>query len=195
MTAPIVLWDVMGTLVHDPFFEEMPRFFGMSFDSLLEAKHPEAWVQFELGKHSEEEFLKSFFADGRGFDWDGFVDAVRRSYRWIPGMRDLLCDLREAGCIMHAFSNYPVWYRLIEDQLELSRFIEWTFVSCHTGLRKPDPSAYRYVLRELAAPAERCLFVDDRTQNCEAARQVGIPSLVFEGAASLRASIEQLGLL
>ena len=64
----IVLWDVMGTLVHDPFFVEMPEFFEMSFDALLEAKHPSAWVEFELGKCSEEDFLRSFFSDGRAFD-------------------------------------------------------------------------------------------------------------------------------
>ena len=44
---PILLFDVMGTLVHDPFFEEMPEFFGLSFDELLAVKHPSAWVEFE----------------------------------------------------------------------------------------------------------------------------------------------------
>lgn len=193
--TPIVLWDVMGTLVHDPFFEEMPRFFEMSFDSLLQAKHPDAWVEFELGARSQEEFLSAFFSDGRRFDWVEFVDAVQRSYRWIPGMKDLLCDLREAGCSMHAFSNYPVWYNLIEDRLQLSRFIEWTFVSCLTGLRKPDPRAYLHVLEKLAVPPAGCLFIDDRATNCEAARQAGIPSLVFEGAESLRSSMQRIGLL
>ena len=56
----------MGTLVHDPFFVEMPKFFGMTFDAMLEAKHPSAWVEFELGECSEEAFLESFFADGLG---------------------------------------------------------------------------------------------------------------------------------
>ena len=28
---PTLLWDVMGTLVYDPFFAEMPDFFGMSW--------------------------------------------------------------------------------------------------------------------------------------------------------------------
>lgn len=191
----IVLWDVMGTLVHDPFFEEMPRFFGMSFESLLEAKHPSAWVEFERGERSQEQFLGSFFADGRAFDWSRFVDAVQSSYRWIPGMKELLGDLCAAGCTMHAFSNYPVWYRLIEDRLGLSRFIDWTFVSCVTGLRKPDPGAYEHVLQELAVPPHRCLFVDDRPKNCEVARQHGIPSIVFEGAKPLRSSMQRMGLL
>jgi len=191
----IVLWDVMGTLVHDPFFAEMPEFFGMTFEAMLEAKHPSAWVEFELGECSEEDFLESFFADGRDFDRRGFVSAIRSSYRWVPGLEELLDELRGSGCAMHAFSNYPVWYQLIEERLSLSRFLDWRFVSCITGLRKPDPAAYAHVLSELGAPAERCVFVDDRVRNCEAARQSGIRSILFEGVAPLRASLRDAGVL
>ena len=191
----IVLWDVMGTLVQDPFFAEMPEFFGMTFDAMLEAKHPRAWVEFELGERSEEDFLANFFADGRDFDRSGFVGTVRSSYRWLPGVEGLLAELRDAGFTMHAFSNYPVWYRLVEERLSPSRFLDWTFVSCITGLRKPEPAAYEHVLNELGVPAERCVFIDDRVGNCEAARQVGIRSVLFEGVGPLRASLRDAGVL
>lgn len=190
---PIVLWDVMGTLVHDPFFAEMPEFFGMTFDALLQAKHPSAWVEFEVGARSEDDFLASFFADGRDFDRPGFINAVRSSYRWLPGLEELLEELRSSGCTMHAFSNYPIWYRMIEARLGVSRFLDWTFVSCMTGLRKPDPAAYAHALGELGVPADRCVFVDDRVGNCEAARQEGIRSILFEGVAPLRASLRDAG--
>ena len=149
----IVLWDVMGTLVHDPFFVEMPEFFGMTFDAMLEAKHPSAWVEFELGERSERSFLDNFFADGRDFDRRGFVSTIRSSYRWLPGLEELLAELRATESAMHAFSNYPVWYQLIEERLRPSRFLDWTFVSCITGRRKPDPAAYAHVLNQLGVPA------------------------------------------
>lgn len=192
---PILLWDVMGTLVHDPFFVEMPGFFGMSFDALLEEKHPSAWLEFELGERSEAEFLDSFFRDGREFDRRGFLESVRASYRWLPGLEELMTELHASGTTMHAFSNYPVWYRMIEERLKLSRFLEWSFVSCLIGLRKPDPAAYSRVLRELGAPAERCVFVDDRFGNCAAAREAGIRAIQFEGVASLRLALGEVGAL
>jgi len=192
---PILLWDVMGTLVHDPFFAEMPKFFGLSFEELLAAKHPSAWVEFERGELSEKAFLDVFFADGRDFDQKGFVSAVRSSYRWLPGLEQLLAELHGAGCSMHAFSNYPIWYRLIEERLELSRFIEWTFVSCLTGLRKPDAAAYGQALNALGVRAEHCIFIDDRVSNCEGARDHGIRSLLFEGVQPLRNSLRDLGAL
>jgi HAD superfamily hydrolase (TIGR01509 family) len=193
--TPVLLWDVMGTLVHDPFYQEMPEFFGMPFQDLLRTLRPGVWVDFELGRRTESEFLNDFFADGRRFDQRGFMSTVRASYRWLPGMEELLGELHAAGCSMHAFSNYPVWFRMIEERLRVSRFVEWTFVSCLTGLRKPDPAAYAHVLSELGVPAERCIFVDDHKSNCEAARQAKIHAIRFEGPERLRKSLRSAAVL
>ena len=42
---PVLLLDVMDTVVYDPFFQDMPRFFDMPFKELLASKHPTAWLQ------------------------------------------------------------------------------------------------------------------------------------------------------
>lgn len=191
----MLLLDVMGTLVYDPFHREMPSFFGMSLQQLLDAKHPDAWVRFEHGELDEETFLRSFFRDERPYDQRGFVEAVRGAYRYLEGVEPLLRELSERGVEMHALSNYPRWYQLIEERLGLSRFLEWSFVSCETGVRKPHPDAYLGAARRLGRPPERCLFVDDRASNVEAARDVGMDAVVFESARQLRDALEARGLL
>lgn len=192
---PVLLLDVMDTLVRDPFREEMPAFFGMSLDELLAVKHPTAWVEFEHGDLSEPEFLARFFADGRPFDVDGFRDHVRASYRWVDGMEELCAELHAEGVPMHVLSNYPCWYEMIEAQLSLSRFVEWSFVSCRTGVRKPHADAYLGAAGTLQVGPERCLFVDDRASNVEAARDVGMDALVFQGAPALRSELQARGVL
>lgn len=191
-----ILWDVMDTLVVDPFRRVMPSFFGMTLEQLLEHKHPTAWVRFERNELSEAEFLSSFFKDGRRYDVDGFKAVVRDSYQWIEGIEPLLAQLHARGVRMHTLSNYPEWYRWIEDRLQLSRYLSWTFVSCHTGVRKPEPEAYRQAIRALGVAPEQLVFVDDREPNCAAARGVGMRAIQFRGdVAALRRSLEQLGLL
>ena len=37
-------------------------------------------------------------------------------------MRPLLESLAERGFELHALSNYPSWYRLVEQKLELSKY-------------------------------------------------------------------------
>lgn len=57
--------------MYDPFFKEMPAFFGMNLKELLAAKHPDAWVDFECNRISEDQMLASYFADGRKVDGKG----------------------------------------------------------------------------------------------------------------------------
>jgi len=190
----VLLLDVMDTLVQDPFFDVMPAFFGMRFEELMAAKHPTAWVEFEHGRMDAGTFLDQFFADGRDFDRAGFMKAVREGYQLLPGIGPLLAELTNLGVPMYALSNYPVWYRLIEAELGLSRFVEWAFVSCDTGVRKPDPRAYLDPCAALQVLPEEALFVDDRASNCAAAEAVGLRTIVFQGADKLREGLRAQGI-
>ena len=107
----------------------------------------------------------------------------------------LLGELRQRGVPMHALSNYRPWYARIEARLSLSRFLEWSFVSCDTGVRKPDPRAYLGAARRLGVSPGECLFVDDRPENCTGAEAAGMPAILFEGAASLRQALTTRGIL
>jgi HAD superfamily hydrolase (TIGR01509 family) len=116
-------------------------------------------------------------------------DAIVSGYRWLPGMEALLAELCAAGVELHALSNYPDWWRLIEERLRLSRYLRWSFVSCRTGVRKPDAECFLGAARALGVPPEQCLFIDDRPGNVAAAESVGMPALLFTDAASLRAAL------
>ena len=194
MSGPVLLLDIMDTVVRDPFWD-MPGFFGYAFDDLWPQAHPTAWVDFELALIDEATFLRSFFADGRSFDVDGFLALVRRGFRWIEGMEELLAELRAAGVEMHALSNYPRWWRTIEEELALSRYLRWSFVSCETGLRKPAPAAYTSAAEALGRQTGECVFVDNTGRNCKAAMRVGMGAIKFVGATELRRSLCDLGLL
>lgn len=185
----------MGTLVHDPFFDAIPSFFGLSLSELLEQKHPTAWASFEKGELNATEYCERMFADQRRVDAEGLKRSIRSAYRWLEGMESLLVDLADAHVEMHALSNYPAWYALIEDQLGVSRYVAWTFVSCKTGVRKPDAQAYLGAAQALGRRPADCLFIDDRLDNCVAAERVGMPAIVFESASSLRRELELRGVL
>lgn len=195
LSRRVLLLDVMGTLVHDPFYVEVPAFFGMSLGELVAAKDPHAWPWFEAAAIDEAELQRRFFQDGRAFDFAGLKQAMAGAYALLPGIEALLGELSAAGVEMHALSNYPCWFQLIEERLALSRWISWTFVSCKTGLRKPAPSTYRHALGALGVVATDALFVDDREDNCAAARGEGLAALRFTDAATLREALAESGWL
>ncbi|TNY36019.1 HAD family hydrolase [Thermomonospora catenispora] len=67
----------------------------------------------------------------------------------------------------------------------LGRFHALTY-SCRIGVAKPDPRAYRICADRLGVPVSRVLFFDDRAENVEAARRVGMLSEVFTSPAQVR---------
>ncbi|PNH03107.1 hypothetical protein TSOC_010863 [Tetrabaena socialis] len=194
---PVLLLDVMDTIVYDPFFQDMPVHFGMSFKELLAQKHPSAWLEFECGDIDEDQLFAKFFADGRRVDGGALKDMLVSKYRWLPGMEPLLARLVAAGYRLHACSNYPTWYRLIEAKLAPSRYLSWTFVSCEgamKGHRKPAREAYEACIEELQLQPADLIFVDDRKVNVEGARAAGMHGILFEGADALEQELLRKGL-
>jgi HAD superfamily hydrolase (TIGR01509 family) len=192
---PILLLDVMSTLVTEPFEVDSPAFFGVPMAELLRVKDPTAWVEFEHGRIDEREYAARFFADRRPLDLEAFKAMMRRSYRWMDGVEPLLAELKAGGHAMYALSNYSAWWTMIEEELGLSRYLDWRFVSARTGLRKPDPAAYLGAAEALGVAPGRCLFVDDRRGNVEAARRVGMQAVLRRPRIEdLRADLAAAGL-
>ncbi|KAK1289732.1 hypothetical protein QJS10_CPB18g00456 [Acorus calamus] len=191
---PILLFDVMDTLVRDPFYQDIPAFFRMPMKELLETKHPTAWVEFEKGLINETELTKKFFKDGRHFDLEGLKDCMRKGYYYIDGIEPLLHNLKQNSYEMHAFTNYPTWYLMIEEKLRLSDYLSWTFCSCTIGKRKPEADSYQEVLHHLGVEPSSCVFIDDRIANVEAARNAGMVGIHFKNAVSLRERLSSMGI-
>ncbi|CAN8271968.1 unnamed protein product [Cochlearia groenlandica] len=191
---PVLLFDVMDTIVRDPFYHDVPAFFGMPMKELLECKHPMTWIEFEKGLIDEEELARKFFIDGRDFDLEGLKECMRSGYNYLDGMQELLQSLKTKSFDIHAFTNYPIWYKMIEDKLKLSDYLSWTFCSYNVGKRKPDPEFYLEVVTHLGVKPSDCIFVDDRQTNVKCAIEEGMCGLVFENVDSLLKDLSRLGI-
>jgi HAD superfamily hydrolase (TIGR01509 family) len=192
---PILLFDVMETLINEPFFVAVPDFFGMTVEELLEAVHPTSWIEFEEGVITEAEYFERFFRDGRAVDGPGLRECLATAYRWLDGMEELLAELHGSKYSIHAFSNYSSWYTLIDDSLGLSRYLKWTCVSCLTGVRKPDAQAYLGAAAKCEVQPAECLFVDDRPVNVDAAIAVGMDAILRLDVKQVRRELGLRGIL
>jgi HAD superfamily hydrolase (TIGR01509 family) len=191
---PLVMFDVMDTLVVDPFFTGMHKsVFGCdSLQDLFREKDPSAFLDFESGAISEAECYERYFLDRRPVDAERVRAHLRTSYKWIEGMRELCDDLQRLGVPMALCSNYPRPHaELIEEVLGLSRYAEWAAVSGVTGHRKPAAEAYKTALAAVGRAAEDVVFVDDSQANVDGARAVGMEAIHFEGAGALRAVLRE----
>jgi glucose-1-phosphatase len=65
------------------------------------------------------------------------------------------------------------------------RLFDAVYASHLMGLAKPDPAFYTYILKHEGCSADRAVFADDIPENVEAARTLGIRSLLFADAEQL----------
>jgi putative hydrolase of the HAD superfamily len=100
--------------------------------------------------------------------------------------------VREAGLRTALLSNLPMDLRVhLTTKCDwLPAFHHLTF-SCDVRATKPDAAIYRSCLEGLGVPAGECLFLDDRTENIEAAQQLGIHALLFTTAQKTIAAMQE----
>ena len=91
----------------DPFYTEMPEYFGMKLPELLKLKDPHAWPDFERGEISEEELYTNFFKDRRDVNGPGLLHQMVCRTSKHAGNRQLSFRLGEGLVDDHA--GYTVY--------------------------------------------------------------------------------------
>lgn len=98
----------------------------------------------------------------------------------VPGARDVLAALRARGLKVGVLSNtLPSIDRTLA-ALHLDDLIDVAVATCEIGVHKPDAGAFLHAAHALDCPPETVLFIDDKIENVEAARRVGMPARLIE---------------
>jgi HAD superfamily hydrolase (TIGR01509 family) len=182
--ASLLAFDLMDTVVRDPFFHVLPLRLQRSVEELFALLDSRAWVAFETGAMDEAAYLARMFLapPPPGVTAVDLRDLIVGGYAYVAGMEALLSELGRRDLRLWVLSNYSPWFETIRRELDLDRFFEGHVISYRTGHRKPDPRAYRALLRQAGVSADEVLFIDDREANLEAARALGIDALRFTAA-------------
>lgn len=146
----------------------------------------------ETGEIDAEEFNRLLAerlrtVDDEPVSPDGLIQRMFAEMRVEPAMLDLVRHVRDSGVRTAMLSNswgnaYP-W-----DQL--TGLFEFAVVSAELGLRKPDERIYRHTLDRLGLDAPDVVLVDDGAPNIEAARRLGLRTVLHTDPADTR---HQLG--
>jgi putative hydrolase of the HAD superfamily len=111
-------------------------------------------------------------------------------------MLSLVRQLRANGLHLAVLSNMPFPLRdfLLSECAWMPHFDELTF-SCELGLVKPDAAIYHHCLSRMGVAPERAAFIDDRSENVDAARTLGLFGILHIDEAQTRAEMAaQFGL-
>ena len=187
----ILLFDVMSTLVYDPFWIDLPQALDTDLRAWLLNKDRFAWVEFEKGTVDENMFFERFFGSSKHPESKIMKDTFLDNYRYLDGIPEILTDLNQHKVPCYVLSNYPIWFEALNKKLHLQQYMKRMFVSYDIGIRKPDLGIYEYVLQNVDVEAEQILFIDDRFENCQAAAQLGMQYVHFQSVSGLQKELQQ----
>jgi glucose-1-phosphatase len=149
----------------------------------------------DLGTYSETEILERF----RSFGFREDLHVLRRhwisAFEPVAGLIDLASELRADGVTVATFTdNGPVLLAVVDSLLPRRAFDQHVF-SCMLGATKPDAEAFRAGLALLNASAPDVFFVDDKAQNINSARTLGIRAEQASTADEVESALRSVGLL
>ena len=199
-TITTILWDVGGVLLTNGWDHKeraaVLSHFGVDRDA-FEQRHADPNDAWEKGLLTVEEYLqKTLFSEPRNFTVAEFVEAMKAESKVL--------DDSAIGILGTLAASSPVFLGILNnesrelndyriDQFKLRDYFDVFLSSCYVGLRKPDTQMFKLALNVLQCDPDSVAFVDDRPGNVQAANEVGMHGIHYQGAESLKAELERLG--
>jgi 2-haloacid dehalogenase len=124
----------------------------------------------------------------------GFLDSIPGP---LPGMTELVAELDDAGVPLFAITNFSheFWPPFRAREAAMFDRFRGIVVSGEEKMVKPHAPIYHLALERFGLRAGEALFVDDRADNVEGARGVGMHAVRFTDAPALRAELARYRLL
>lgn len=197
MTIKALFWDIGGVLLTNGWDREQRADviarYGLDAEEFGE-RHKMVFPELELGRVSLAEYMgQVVFYTPRDFTPDEFRAAMEAESQ--PKAESLALARELAGRYrMYSLNNEG--YDLNEYRIHtyaLNEFLLSFITSCYLGIMKPNPAIYRLGLSLAQVQPHEAVMIDDRAQNVEAARSVGMQAIQFKNAAQLKVDLAALG--
>ena len=112
----------------------------------------------------------------------------------IDGMKNLVEKISASGRRLYILSNisrgFAEKYSSVPHINELLSVFDGLVFSGCIGITTPDKRIYRYLLDRFSLDAGRCVFIDDRQENVQAAISEGMKGILFDsGACGLESAL------
>ena len=157
-------------------------------DMYSQAAANDLFDDLETGKISEANFYKEFNnRSGSNLPddqirnaWNAMLLDFREESLAFLGSLELKYKLFLLSNTNHIHKKaFDEIYYLKERKKPFDDFFDKAYYSSDIGLRKPNANIYEYVLQENKLDAGKTLFVDDSAQNLDAAKALGIQTILL----------------
>lgn len=156
----------------------------------------ETWNERDRSSEDEQYYVDKMIKDAPEYA-DDIREVMRRSGETIERMdyaETWVRYLKDKGYHVYILSNYATYtLEKTEEELTFLKYVDGAVFSCQVKQIKPEPDIYQTLIKRYNLDPQKSVFLDDRKENCEAARKQGIHAIQFESFKQAAAELEKLG--
>ncbi|MCQ2204687.1 MAG: HAD family phosphatase [Bacteroidales bacterium] len=129
------------------------------------------------------------------FDYE--LDYFCKHYREIvtneiEGMSELLAKLKSEGYKLYGLTNWCSKVHETMEDFEIFKMLDGVIISSEEHVIKPEPAIYKRLFDKFELKPEECIFTDDREENIEGGRKMGMEGIVFENAKQYEKELREM---
>ena len=176
--------------------EKSTKHFFINYEE-MEKRHKPVFKKFEKGKLSLDAYLDEVvFFRRRNFSKKDFIKFMFSQSHPYNSTLQILKRLTAKKKYRLATINNESFelneYRI--NKFGLYKYFNCFFSSCYLGVRKPESEIFSKVLNIVHKNPGNCLYIDDREENYNSAKNLGLNSILLDYPGNLPARLEEFNI-
>jgi len=187
----------LGNILVDVDYRRFTDAMGWDYEIFMEFFASDFFREFEMGKHNEEEFFIKLneYIPLQPDDEKRYRDNIHLTFSMRPQTWAKMHWLRNHYNIFLFSNTNSLDFDAVDKKLELKRIMRFLYVSYVQGFIKPDPRSYARMEELFNLDPAETLFVDDRPENIEGAKNAGWHAELIENEARLFEVLDEYGII
>jgi len=193
----LVIFDLGGVLMHAGYLDFVRHYVkgAMSGKGKKELEKLERDVN--LGRISETDFYHKI---QKVFDVHlspkQMHRVITKGMSTDKGLVHLIPHLKKAKVALFTNSiGHMAVDILKERKIPVNKLFDKLFISSNMHMAKPDGDAYRFVLKKFKVKPSEAMMVDDRPENINPAKKIGMNGVVYRNSRQLKKELQKYQLV
>ena len=170
-----IVLDMYGVIVKQTGDDFVP-YIQQTFPNLTPEEIRKPWDKAIIGELTSLEVWKAlgFQGDLEKIEKD-YLDTIELNYYFL----DFIKAVKTKYKLAVISNDSSRWSKYLRKKFNINQYFDVISISGDLKIRKPHERIFQLTVEKLAVKAEECLYIDDRRGYLEAAKGVGMNTILF----------------
>ena len=196
----VIVFDLGGVIVNVNFKSLLGMLFDNSGTASSRTKERSNFSnllrRYDMGRISVADFHEKI-SDYLDFElsFDDFVSSSNEAIEaGDAGIEEIVRSLSKKYQMAILSNTNPVHYEHIKEKYSIIRLFDHILLSYEMGAVKPDAAAFEKLMDTTSMLPSQHMFIDDRSENINAARELGMDGIHYQSVENLRMELNERGI-